>query len=60
MEQPKKEICSIRIMFPVENDEQAIDCKKKVEAVLVDIPETQVHFTLMSSPSGSVNVPQIR
>ncbi|GAI82563.1 unnamed protein product, partial [marine sediment metagenome] len=26
--------CTIRIMFPVESDEQAIDCKKKVKEAL--------------------------
>ncbi|GAI67848.1 unnamed protein product [marine sediment metagenome] len=50
MEQDKKEVCMIRIVFPVQSDEQAIDCKKKVQAVLADIPDIQIHFSLMSAP----------
>jgi len=45
-----KEICSIRIGFPVESDEQAIEYKKKVTAVLADIPNVQIQFSLMPIP----------
>lgn len=51
MEQPKKEICSIRIMFPVESDEQAIEYKKKITSLLVEIPTAQIQFSLMQPPS---------
>lgn len=50
MEQPKKEVCSIRIMFPVETDEQAIDYKKKIATLLAEIPEAQIDFRIMSIP----------
>lgn len=46
-----KEICSIRIGFPVDTDEQAIEYKKKVTAVLADIPNVQIQFSLMPMPS---------
>jgi len=46
-----KEICSIRIGFPVVSDEQAIEYKKKVTAVLADIPEVQIQFSLMPMPN---------
>ena len=51
MESPKQEICSIRIMFPVQSDEQAIGYKKKIAALLAEIPEAQIQFSLMSSPA---------
>ena len=52
MEQPKKEICTIRIMFPVDSDEQAIEYKKKIAAVLAAIPEAQIQFGLMTGQSS--------
>ncbi|GAH45452.1 unnamed protein product [marine sediment metagenome] len=50
MEQDKKEICSIRIMFPVESDEQAIDYKKKIAAALADNPDAHMEFRLTDIP----------
>ena len=50
MEQPKKEICTIRIMFPVESDEQAIEYKKKIAALLVEIPDANIQFSITSVP----------
>ena len=47
---PHKELCSIRIMFPVDTDEQAIDYKKKIAAVLSEIPEAQINFSIMTMP----------
>ncbi len=47
MDNDKREICSIKIMFPVDSDEQAIDYKKKIAAVLKDCPNVQVQFTLI-------------
>jgi len=61
METPQKvksnqELCTIRIMFPVESDEQAIEYKKKIAAILAEIPEAQIQFSLMSNrpPIGAV------
>lgn len=47
-----KQVCSIRIMFPVETDEQAISYKRKVTDVLSEIPDAQIHFSLMTQPQG--------
>lgn len=47
MDKPKGEICTIRIMFPVETDEQAIEYKKKIQAALEDKPDAQIQFSLM-------------
>jgi len=55
MEQGKKQLCSIGIMFPVESDEQAIDYKKKVEAALADNPEARIQFSIISSPPNPTN-----
>lgn len=46
-----EQVCSIRIMFPVESDEQAIDYKKKIGEVLADIPKARVEFSLTSIPT---------
>lgn len=51
MAEPKKEICTIRIMFPVESDEQAIEYKKKIAALLAEIPDAQLQFSLMNMPT---------
>lgn len=52
-----KQVCTIRIMFPVETDEQAIAYKKKINDVLVDIPNVRIEFSIMSRtpliPDGS-------
>ena len=50
MDNPKKQICQIRIMFPVVSDEEAIACKKKITALLSEIPEAQIQFSLMPAP----------
>jgi len=55
MAQPKKEVCSIRIMFPVDTDEQAIDYKKKIAALLAEIPESVLNFSLATVPATPPN-----
>lgn len=49
---PKQEICSIRIMFPVVSDEQALEKKKQVAALLADIPDVVIQFSLTASPKS--------
>lgn len=46
-----KQVCNIRIMFPVETDEQAIEYKKKIGDVLSDIPQVRIEFGLSAIPS---------
>jgi len=46
----KKQICTIRIMFPVDTDEQAIEYKKKIAANLLEIPDAQISLNLMTMP----------
>lgn len=60
MDNDKKELCTIRIMFPVESDEKAIEYKKKIADILDNIPNVQIHFALIPSPEGAIGVPSIR
>lgn len=48
--QTVSEICSIRIMFPVESDEQALAFKKKIGDLLADIPDAMIQFSINSAP----------
>ena len=50
MAEDKHEVCTIRIMFPVETDEQAVEYKKKIAEVLKDKPDVQFQFSIMSMP----------
>lgn len=50
MSDEKKEICSIRIMFPVDTDEQAIKYKRQIVAILSEIPDAQIQFSLTDIP----------
>lgn len=47
----KGEVCTIRIMFPVTSDEQAIDYKKKIANVLSDNDDVVVDFRLSTLPA---------
>jgi len=51
-EKSDTEICQIRIMFPVESDEDAIVCKKKIKEALAGKPDAQMQFTIMPAPSN--------
>lgn len=51
-EHSKPEVCTIRIIFPVQSDEQAIECKKKIKEALGDIPDVNIQFSLMSVPAN--------
>lgn len=54
MDNDKKELCTIRIMFPVESDNQAMGVKKQITSTLSDIEGVQIQFTLMGMPDGNV------
>lgn len=47
---PPKQVCTIRIMFPVTTDEQAIEYKKKIGDILADSPQARIEFSIMSRP----------
>ncbi len=45
---PKKQVCIIKIIFPVSSDEEAIEVKKTIAEHLDKIPEAVINFSLMS------------
>lgn len=49
-EKSDKELCTIRIMFTVDSDEEAIEIKKKIKEQLSDKPEAQLQFSIMTAP----------
>ena len=51
MDKEQKQICQIRVVFPTETDEMAIEIKKKITSILSEIPDAQVHFALMAGNS---------
>lgn len=51
-----QQICSLRIGFPVASDEEAIAYKKKLTAILTDIPQMRIEFSLSSMPSQAPNM----
>jgi len=57
--QTAKQVCTIRIAFPVETDEQAIKYKKQLGDILADIPEVVIGFYLATTPfSREIPVPK--
>lgn len=54
---PKQEICTIRIIFPVKSDDQAIGFKKKITEILSDIPDAAINFSIMSGRPSMPNMP---
>ena len=47
---PNTQICSIRIAFPVESDEQAIAYKKQLTAIFADCDSVRIGFDLTTVP----------
>lgn len=46
MDDPKKEVCSITIMFPVESDEQALAIKSKIKEFVKDVEGVRFDFRI--------------
>lgn len=51
-EQKTPQICSIKVTFPVETDEQAIQYKQAMTSVLATIPNAKIEFVLLSLPTS--------
>lgn len=45
-ETPKPEICHIEIMFPVNNDDEAMKYKRAVNEAVKDIPTKRFTFSI--------------
>jgi len=52
MPEEQKEVCSIRIIFPVESDEKAIEYKKAIAGLLAEVADAQIQFSLGTMPIG--------
>jgi len=50
MGQAKPELCIMKIMFPIESDEKALEVKKSITEVLKDNEDAQIHFSIMNQP----------
>lgn len=48
MAEPIKEFCIIKLMFPIESDEQAFECKKKVKDMLSNISNSRIDFRIIA------------
>lgn len=51
-EKSNQEICRMTIMFPIDTDEQAIQYKKEIMAVLADRPDAGIDFRITTMPKG--------
>jgi len=47
----------MRIAFPVVDDDQAIAIKKKIAAILEDVPDAAINFTLQPA-RPALNMPR--
>ena len=52
MDKDKQEVCSIRIMFPTNSDEQSIGIKTKIKDVLSGIQDVQFNFSITDITYG--------
>lgn len=52
MAKDQKQMCTIRIMFPVSSDEEAIVYKKNITEALKDVPDVHMQFILVGTPDG--------
>lgn len=43
---PMQQICTLRVMFPVDSDDNAIEVKKKISSVLAEIPDVRIDFNI--------------
>lgn len=48
MDDQNKEYCIIKVMFPVASDEQAFDCKKKMQAIISGIAGSRTDFRIIA------------
>lgn len=60
MEKSEIQLCHIRIMFPVNSDEQAIEYKKKIAEALSELTEKHIDFSLTAMPPTKANAPSLR
>jgi len=45
-----REVCTLTIAFPVTSDDEAIDVKKQVGALLAQMPDVMIDFRIRRMP----------
>lgn len=53
MSEKPVEICMMRIMFPVESDEKAIEYKRKITELFSDVEGVNIQFGINTQPKRS-------
>jgi len=51
-----KEVCTLTIAFPVTSDDEAIDVKKKIGALMSDKPDVMIDFRMRMVPANVLPV----
>lgn len=48
--EPEKQpqVCIIKVVFPAESDDAALDIKKKIGVIVEDTPGVQINFNLLA------------
>ena len=46
-----KQVCTIQIVFPVDDDNEAIELKQKIESALKDNPTARIDFRITKMPT---------
>jgi len=54
LKKPPQQVCTIRVGFVVDTDEQAIAYKKKIGDILADMPQARIEFSINSVPARPI------
>ena len=46
----QQQVCTMTVMFPCDDDDQAVAYKKKFAETLASIPESRIDFRLTTTP----------
>lgn len=49
-----KQVCQIRILFPVDSDDDAIEYKKKISEIVSSIQDARIQFSLNTMPPDNM------
>ena len=60
MDNEPKELCTIRVVFTVTSDDQALTAKRKIKEATSDIEDAQIQFSLMDMPAQVIPNARIR
>lgn len=51
--EPPKQFCRIQVVFPANDDREAIETKRKIGEAIAGIQHAQITFTLATVPYGN-------